>query len=534
MENRENFSDREDLADVPDPTAAAAGQESLIGAQGAEWAELHPLIEARLERMAALGRQVPLYPHAYDRTHTSEELREQESALAAAGAVVRYPGRVMTKRGTGKTLFVPLQDEWGPVQAYFRKDDLGEERFQRIQKLVDIGDWIGVEGTLFRTRTGELSIHVADFTFLAKAVRPLPEKYHDLSLENKSRRRYLDLAMNLETRRRFKTRSAIIREVRAFLEEAGFLEVETPVLQPLYGGATARPFTTRHNALDTTLYLRIADELYLKRLIIGGLEKVYEIAKDFRNEGMDRTHNPEFTMLECYAAYWDYHRMMALTEDLLRRLARRFGQDGVLTYGGRRLDFNPPFGRVRFMDALSAKAGRDLASASTADLAGMARGHGLEITPAMGRDKILDELFSLLVEPGLIEPTFVMDHPRELSPLAKAHRESEGLVERFELFVAGFELVNSFSELNDPREQRRRFLDQKALLDAGDDEAQRVDEDFLQAMEHGMPPAGGLGMGIDRLIMLLVDTNNIRDVLLFPHMRSLGAGAGETPADGAG
>lgn len=538
MDNRENMPAEEIPAGSAGqgPWEAGPGDQDATGqAQGGpETIDLHPLIEARLERMAALGQQVPLYPHVYDRTHTSLEIREQEAALTAAGSAVRYPGRIMAKRGTGKTLFVPLQDEWGPVQAYFRKDDLGEERFQRIQKLVDIGDWVGVEGTLFRTRTGELSIHVADFTFLAKAIRPLPEKYHDLSLENKSRRRYLDLAMNLETRQRFKVRSAIIREVRAVLEESGFLEVETPVLQSLYGGATARPFTTRHNALDTTLYLRIADELYLKRLIIGGLERVYEIAKDFRNEGMDRTHNPEFTMLECYAAYWDYHRMMALTEDLVRRLALKFGDGGVLAYGGRRLDFSPPFARVRFLDALSAKAGRDLSAVATADLAALARGHGIEVKTAMGRDKILDELFSLLVEPDLIEPTFVMDHPRELSPLAKAHRRSEGLVERFELFVAGFELANSFSELNDPREQRRRFLDQKALLEAGDDEAQRIDEDFLQAMEHGMPPAGGMGMGIDRLVMLLVDTNNIRDVLLFPHMRPLDAGSGEAPAGGAG
>jgi len=291
------------------------------------------------------------------------------------------------------------------------------------------------------------------------------------------------------------------------------------VLQPLYGGATARPFMTHHNALDMTLYMRIADELYLKRLIVGGLERVYEIAKDFRNEGMDRTHNPEFTMLECYAAYWDYHDMMDLTERLLRRLARRFGQEGKVNFGEVELDFNQPFGRVRFMDALAEKTGRDLMDLSSDDLASLAKKHGVELKKGMGRDKILDELFSLLVEPELTQPTFVMDHPKELSPLAKDHRETAGLVERFELFVAGFELVNSFSELNDPREQRRRFEAQKALIDAGDDEAQPIDEDFLQTMESGMPPTGGLGLGIDRLVMLLVDTNNIRDVLLFPHMR---------------
>nr|MEE4268260.1 lysine--tRNA ligase [Candidatus Krumholzibacteria bacterium] len=479
----------------------------------------HRLIEQRLEKMAELEQQVPLYPYSYPRSHTSDELRAEEAALTEAGTVVRFPGRIMAKRGAGKTMFVPIQDEWGRIQAYFKKDDLGEERFNMIRKLVDIGDWVGVEGKLFRTRTDELSIHVENFTFLAKAIRPLPEKYHDMSLENKSRRRHLDLAMNLESRERFKKRSAIISEIRAFFADQEYLEVETPVLQPLYGGATARPFTTHHNALDMTLYMRIADELYLKRLIVGGLEKVYEIAKDFRNEGMDRTHNPEFTMLECYAAYWDYQDMMNLTEALIQRLAEKFGQDGKLTYGELEMDFTQPFGRVRFMDALAEKTGQDLMKLDDAAVAEVAKKHGVILKKGMGRDKILDELFSELVEPELIQPTFVMDHPKELSPLAKAHREDEGLVERFELFVAGFELANSFSELNDPREQRARFVAQKALMDAGDDEAQPIDEDFLQAMEAGMPPTGGMGMGIDRLIMLLTDSNNIRDVLLFPHMR---------------
>lgn len=479
----------------------------------------HRLVEMRLEKMNELGASVPLYPYRYERTHNSSGIRADETEIVAAEAVVRYPGRIMAKRGTGKTLFVPIQDEWGTIQAYFRKDELGEERFNLVQKLIDIGDWIAVEGTLFRTRTDELSIKVRDFTFLAKAIQPLPEKFHDMSLENKSRRRHLDLAMNQESRERFKRRSQIVSDIRSFFAAEKFLEVETPVLQPLYGGATARPFTTHHNALDMTLYLRIADELYLKRLIIGGMERVYEIAKDFRNEGMDRTHNPEFTMLECYAAYWDYHNMMDLTERLLRRLAGTFGEDGRVTFGEQTLDFNEPFRQIRFMDALADKVGQDLMPLSTADLTVIARQRGAKIVPGMGRDKILDEMFSLLVEPELIQPTFVMDHPQELSPLAKAHRETPGLVERFELFVTGFEVANSFSELNDPLEQRRRFNAQKALSDAGDDEAQPIDEDFLQAMEHGMPPTGGMGMGIDRLVMLLVDTTNIRDVLLFPHMR---------------
>jgi lysyl-tRNA synthetase, class II len=479
----------------------------------------HRLIEGRLEKMEELGKQVELYPYSYDRTHNSVQAREAEEELVAKESKVRFPGRIMAKRGTGKTLFVPISDELGILQAYFRKDDLGEERFEMVKRLIDIGDWIGVEGKLFRTRTGELTVHVDDFTFLAKAIRPLPEKFHDMNLENKSRRRHLDLAMNLESRVRFKKRSAIITDIRAFFADEDYLEVETPVLQPLYGGATARPFTTHHNALDMTLYMRIADELYLKRLIVGGFERVYEIAKDFRNEGMDRTHNPEFTMLECYAAYWDYQDMMDLTERMIRRLATNFGDEGKLTYGDLEMDFTQPFARIRFMDALQEKTGQDLMLMSDDAVAELAKSKGISLKKGMGRDKILDELFSVLVEPELIQPTFVMDHPKELSPLAKAHRETAGLVERFELFVAGFELANSFSELNDPREQRRRFEAQKALMDAGDDEAQPIDEDFLQAMEQGMPPTGGMGMGIDRLVMLLTDSNNIRDILLFPHMR---------------
>ncbi|MCP4293479.1 MAG: lysine--tRNA ligase [bacterium] len=471
--------------------------------------------------MEELGQKVELYPYSYDRTHNSEQAREAEKDLVEAEGTIRFPGRIMAKRGTGKTLFIPISDEWGVLQAYFRKDELGEERFDQIKRLIDIGDWIGVEGTLFRTRTDELSVKVKDFTFLSKAIRPLPEKFHDMSLENKSRNRHLDLTMNLESRQRFKLRSTIISDIRSFFEEEDYLEVETPVLQSLYGGATARPFTTHHNALDMTLYLRIADELYLKRLVIGGLERVYEIAKDFRNEGMDRTHNPEFTMLECYAAYWDYQDMMDLTERMIRRLAQTFGNDGKLKYGELEMDFSQPFSRIRFMDALQEKTGKDLMTMSNDEVAQVAKSHGVALNKTMGRDKILDELFSELVEPELIQPTFVMDHPKELSPLAKSHRETEGLVERFELFVAGFELANSFSELNDPREQRARFMDQKALIEAGDDEAQPIDEEFLQAMEQGMPPTGGMGLGIDRLIMLLTDSNNIRDVLLFPHMRPL-------------
>jgi len=494
----------------PDPAGGA-------GTQG-----LANIIEGRLEKLDRLAEQGPVYPYRFDRTHRSTEIRAAAAELMAAGTRIRYAGRLMAKRGMGKTLFAPLDDEWGRLQVYFKKDDLGADRFKQVQKLFDLGDLVGVEGHLFETRTGELTIAVADFQLLAKAIRPLPEKYHDMSVELKSRRRYLDLAMNLETRERFRRRAEIIALLRAQLDGEGFLEVETPVLQPLYGGATARPFVTRHNALDMELYLRIADELYLKRLIVGGLDRVYEIAKDFRNEGMDRTHNPEFTMLEAYAAYWDYHDMMDLAERMLRGLGERFGDGGKVTYGEHTVDFSQPFARVRFLDALAGVVGEDPRALDDAALRGLAARHGVKVREGLGRDRVLDEMFSALVEPQLVQPTFVMDHPKELSPLAKDHRSEPGLVERFELFVCGFELANSFSELNDPREQRRRFEAQAALLAGGDDEAQQLDEDFLEALEHGMPPTGGIGFGVDRLVMLLTDCHSIRDVLLFPAMRPEG------------
>ncbi len=483
---------------------------------------LRQLMAEREDKLARLGPDVDAYPRRYARTHTSAAIRASQESLVASQSSVRYAGRLMAKRGMGKTLFAPVDDEWGRLQVYFKRDDLGVDAFAVVERLLDIGDFVGVAGPLFVTRTGELTIHVQEFELLAKALRPLPEKYHDMSLELRSRRRYLDLAMNVDSRTRFRRRSEIVRAMRRFLDDEGYLEVETPALQPLYGGATARPFVTHHHALDMQLYLRIADELYLKRCIVGGFDRVYEIAKDFRNEGMDRTHNPEFTMLECYAAYLDYFDMMDLTERLLRSLAQAFGEAGKVQYGEQLLDFTVPFARVRFLDALDARLGVSTRQLDDASLAQLARQKGVDVEAGMGRDRILDELFGLLVEPGLVQPTFVMDHPQELSPLAKGHRSEPGLVERFELFACGFELANSFSELNDPREQRRRFQAQKALLDAGDAEAQQLDEDFLQALEVGMPPTGGLGIGVDRIVMLLTDSHSIRDVLLFPHLRPEG------------
>jgi len=482
--------------------------------------EVHRLVAQRLEKLQLLrDAGIEPYPHRYDRTHTSAELREQEQALTAAGTVVRIAGRVMAKRVAGKTIFIPLYDGPGKIQIYVRRDDLGDEAFRFFKKLLDIGDIIGVAGTLFRTRTGELTVQVREYTLLAKSLRPLPEKYHEMSLELRSRKRYLDLIMNLATRERFRRRSAILEEVRRFLLDERFLEVETPILQPLYGGASARPFKTHHHALDTTLYLRIADELYLKRLIVGGFERVFEFCKDFRNEGMDRTHNPEFTMMECYAAYADYHDMMDLFERLVLRLVERFGDDGTVTYDGTVLDFRDGFRRIRYLDALSERAGTDVTALDEDAVRELARRHGLAPAPGMSRARILDDLFAELVEPELVQPTFVLDHPREISPLAKPHREDPRLVERFEGFIAGFEVCNAFSELNDPLDQRRRFEEQMAQRAKGDAEAQVLDEDYLEALETGMPPTGGLGVGLDRLVMLLTDSHSIRDVLLFPAMR---------------
>ena len=479
----------------------------------------HRLVEERLGKLEALAERGPLYPHAYARTHTSAELHAQEAALTAEGTVVRIAGRIMAKRKAGKTIFLPLYDGPGKIQIYARRDDLGEEDFACFKRNLDVGDIIGVAGTLFRTKTGELTVQVSAWELLAKSLRPLPEKFHDMSLELKSRKRYLDLIMNLETRERFRRRSEILADVRDFLVAEDFLEVETPVLQPLYGGATARPFKTHHHALDQTLYLRIADELYLKRLIVGGFEKVFEFCKDFRNEGMDRTHNPEFTMMECYAAYWDYAQVMDLFERMMRRLAGRFGEDGKVAYGEHVVDFSQGFRRLPFLEGLREKTGVDLRGLDRDAVAAVAAEHEVEVKPGMGVDKILDELFSALVEPGLIQPTFVVDHPLALSPLAKRHRDDPDLVERFEAFVAGFEICNAFSELNDPRDQRQRFEDQMELKAKGDEEAQVLDEDYLEALETGMPPTGGLGVGLDRIVMLLTDCHSIRDVVLFPALR---------------
>jgi lysyl-tRNA synthetase class 2 len=413
-----------------------------------------------------------------------------------------------------------LEDRSGRIQLYAQEDVLGEGSFEQLVGL-DLGDLIGVEGTPMKTKRGEPSLRLSGWTLLAKSLRPPPDKYHGLAdVELRYRHRELDLLANQEARELFALRSRIVTAVRRFLEQRGFVEVETPVLQPLYGGALARPFTTYHNALDRTLYLRIATELYLKRLIVGGLEKVYELGKDFRNEGISHKHNPEFTMLETYEAYADYLDVARMTEELVAFVARDASGATTVEIDGERVDLAPPWRRIRLRDAIRERTGIDFREhAERESLAVAMRERGFDVPEAAGWGKLVDELLSKHVEPKLIEPTFVLDYPVELSPFAKMHRSEPALVERFEGFVGGIEIANAFSELNDPDEQRRRFEQQQRLLSEGDEEAQPYDEDYLRALQYGMPPTGGLGLGIDRLMMVLSGRRSIREVVLFPALR---------------
>ncbi|MFN2567148.1 MAG: lysine--tRNA ligase [Gemmatimonadaceae bacterium] len=497
--------------------------------------ELDHVRLARREKLDALiARGVCPFAYGYERTHLAAhalELRAGDALEDAGveGPAVRVAGRIVAWRAHGKTAFAHLADPSGRVQLYFRRDELGDGRFS-VLELLDIGDVIGAEGPLFRTRTGEVTVRVQSFELLAKSLRPLPlgkEEVVDGRVvrysgfrdpEQRYRQRYADLAVHPEVRVLFTARARLITAIRAFLDARGFLEVETPVLQPVYGGASARPFTTYHNALDTHLYLRIADELYLKRLIVGGLERVYEIGHDFRNEGIDRAHNPEFTMLEFYQAYADYRDMMSVVEALLVNAA-----DAVRAVPGvadRVPMLDAPFPRIEWVASLSGALGvSNILEEDDATLRNLSRRHGVQHADKLSRPKLLDELFQAAVEPMLDRPTFVVDYPVELSPLAKPKRGNRALTERFELFARGKELANAFSELNDPIDQRHRFEAQARLRAAGDEEATGVDEDYLRAMEYGMPPAGGVGIGIDRLFMYLTNTSNIRDVILFPTLR---------------
>jgi lysyl-tRNA synthetase class 2 len=488
---------------------------------------------ARREKRAALeAAGVPAFAYRYDRTHSVAEARElYRDEMGDQGPVVSLAGRIASLRAQGKTSFLDLEDGSAKIQLYLRRDELGEH-YQMLDHL-DLDDHIGVRGRLFRTKRGELSLRPGEITLLAKSLRPLPRgkrqstddgavTFGGLSdPEVRYRQRYADLAVHPEVREVFRQRAKAISWIRRFLDERGFLEVETPVLQPLYGGAAARPFVTHHRALDMPLYLRIADELYLKRLLVGGLERVYEIGHDFRNEGMDRTHNPEFTMLEVYQAYGDYTDMMALTEALVTGVIEHCTGSRTLERNGVTLDFTPPFRRVSFIEGVRERCGLDLRVASEEEMRRVliAAGEPSDAVRELGGGKLQDEVFKVVLEPHLVQPTFVLDYPKPLSPLAKEHRSDPALTERFELFVGGRELANAFSELNDPDDQRRRFEDQKRQRAAGNEEAHAFDADYIRALEYGMPPAGGMGLGVDRLMMLIADQPSIRDVILYPAMR---------------
>jgi lysyl-tRNA synthetase class 2 len=487
--------------------------------------EQSPLIGERLRKLAELERAgIDPYPARFIVSHLAADLHREHSALSEEGdagaAQVAIAGRLMSVRTHGKVTFAHLQDGSGRIQIYLARDVVGPEKYELFKKL-DVGDHLGVEGSLFRTKTGELTVRAMGFQLLSKSLRPLPEKWHGLTdVETRFRQRYLDLIANRQVADAFRKRSRLISEIRRFFDARGYLEVETPMMQPMAGGAMARPFVTHHNALHLTLYLRIAPELYLKRLVVGGFDRVFEINRSFRNEGLSTQHNPEFTMLEFYQAYADYRDLMALTEELLPHLAKEVMGDLQITYQGKPLSFAPPWPRLTLEEALVEVAGLDAEALKTEEGAReTARSHGLPVLPGWGLGKVIGELFDSLVGPRLHQPTFIIDFPTELSPLAKAKREDPKTVQRFELFVGGMEIVNAYSELNDPREQRARFLDQVRRREQGDLESHGLDEDFLRALEYGMPPAAGEGIGIDRLVMLFTDSPSIRDVILFPLLK---------------
>ncbi|WP_390410289.1 lysine--tRNA ligase [Lacticaseibacillus jixiensis] len=488
--------------------------------------ELNDQMLARREKMQALrDAGIDPFGHRFERTHLAEELHQQfddmdHDAVLADETVVKLAGRMMSKRGKGKVGFADIRDRSGKIQLYVRKDAVGDENYD-IFKKADLGDFLGVEGDMMKTNAGELTIRVHHITHLAKALRPLPDKYHGLTnVEQIYRQRYLDLIANPDSFDRFVKRSKIVSAVREYLDQNQFLEVETPVLHNQAGGASARPFITHHNALNIDLYLRIALELHLKRLIVGGMERVYEIGRVFRNEGIDTKHNPEFTMLETYAAYWDLTDVMDETEGIFRYAAQKVLGTGKITYQGQDLDLDQPFARVHMVDAIKDKTGVDFWQPMTTEEARkVADEHHVHYEPYWTTGHIINAFFEEFVEKTLVQPTFLYGHPIEISPLAKKSQQDPRFVDRFELFMHGNEYANAFTELNDPIDQRERFEAQAAEKTAGNDEAQGIDEDYVEALEYGMPPTGGLGIGIDRLVMLLTDAPSIRDVLLFPTLR---------------
>ena len=481
--------------------------------------------EVRLQRLHTLREKgINPYPNQVERTHTIAEVLQHFDAWRGEEGDFILTGRIRLMRSQGAVTFAQIEDGTGRIQIFFQVNDLGKETYQTL-KLLDIGDFVQVRGFLFVTTRGERTLHVREFRILAKGLRPLPEKYHGLEdIELRQRKRYLDLLANGdEAKQVFVIRSRLITTMRRYLDGHGFMEVETPILQPLYGGATARPFITHHNALDRDLYLRIAVELYLKRLIVGGFERVYEIGRDFRNEGIDRSHNPEFTMMECYQAYADYNDMMRLVEKMVSYISQEIKGSQRIIYQGTEIDLTPPWKRIRLLDAIEEFTGIDVNRYPDKESLAIAmRAHGYEADPKLGRGRLIEDLKGAMVRqghPALRQALFLTDYPLDVSPLAKQHREIPGLVERFQPFIGGIECGNAFTELNDPLDQRARFEEQMRQRAQGDDEAQVLDEDFLEALEVGMPPSGGLGMGVDRLAMLFADKESIRDVILFPTMR---------------
>jgi lysyl-tRNA synthetase, class II len=482
------------------------------------------ITQQKLEKLAALrAAGIEPFPYGYHRTHTNRQAIElvesNKENLQTQEIRVNVAGRIMARRGMGKTAFMDLRDGSGKIQLFFRINNLGE-KYNQV-KDIDIGDIVGAQGKLFLTRTGEPTIEVEGFTLLAKAIQPLPEKWHGLvDVEKRYRQRYVDLIANPEVKKIFETRTKIIGSIREFLNKRDFLEVETPVLQPEAGGASARPFITHHNTLNRDFYLRIALELHLKRLIIGGFDKVYELGRIFRNEGIDFKHNPEFTMLETYEAYADYQDVMKMVEEMISTVSQQVLGNMKVEYNGQTIDFTPPWKRMELRQAVIQFAGLDYDQfPDTESLKNEMVRRGIQFDSGRERGKLIDELVSTFVDPNLIQPTILYDYPIELSPLAKKKPGNEKIVERFEAYTGGMEIANAFTELNDPLDQRQRFLNQMEERARGDEEAQKMDEDFLLAMEHGMPPTGGLGVGIDRIVMILTNQQSIREVILFPALR---------------
>ncbi|HEY5571949.1 MAG TPA: lysine--tRNA ligase [Anaerolineales bacterium] len=501
-------------------------------------AEYTELERRRLEKVQRLREQgIDPYPPRAERTHTSQEaisaFEEAEKLGEGQPVEATLVGRIRSMRPMGKVSFAHIEDGAGRVQLFLRANELGEEQLDLFNREFDLGDFVQASGEMFRTRSGEITLRVKDFRMLAKAITPLPAAKDEVvdgelvrhatlaDPELRFRRRYADLAVNPEVREIFRTRTAIIRAIQEFLDARGFIEVETPILQPIYGGAAARPFITHHNQLKQDLYLRISFELYLKRLLVGGFERVYEIGRDFRNEGVDRTHNPEFTMLEFYMAYADYREVMDLTEEMVVHVADRVLGRRTLTYQGHEINLEPPWTRMELSEGLAEMAGIDINEHAAAEsLVAEMRARGMESDPNATRGKLIEGLLGDFLEPNLIQPTFLYDYPRDISPLTKSKPGDPQTVERFEGFIAGMEICNAFTELNDPLDQEARFLEMGRDYDAEDEERHPMDEDYLQAMRYGMPPNGGFGLGLDRLVMLFTDVPNIREVILFPHLRT--------------